>query len=578
MPTGRELAQRRDDRRVRDVAAAEAEAGALEHEHAVRAGAARELAHEPALADAGLARDDRQAGHAFGCAPQRRAQRRELGVTPDERAARDAPPAGGERAGARELGARRIRLGCGARRRREAWGRGRRRRGGGWRRAGRQAARRRGGGWRRAGRQDGRRRGPRRRAAERLRGLERELAGGRLARGRILRQRASEDRVERVQLRRDMRQLGRRGVQVRPHARCRRVALERHAAAEHPKQDAAEGVDVGRGADGVAADLLGRRVVGAADPLVGARRAVARRCQPRQAEVRQERAVAGADEDVRRLDVAVHEADRMCRAERVGDLREDRDDAPRRQALGRHKLAQVGPLDEAHRDERHAVAVAGVVDGDDVRVIEHRGDARLVLEAPPRLVVAEQRGRDDLQRDGPLQRQLRRAVDGPHAAAAGERVDAVAGEGRSDVQAGGERRGGGGDGGHAASVSAHPRRLCVGSVTRPVDPSQTLHAKRRAPITARRRPRISMAQRATFDPASLPAGAGIPAFHAQRSREIHYSTSVRMKRVTLMPTIATSHAAVTPIACRTFGSASSRCAMLLPEICVMSCTTPVESE
>jgi len=41
---------------------------------------------------------------------------------------------------------------------------------------------------------------------------------------------------------------------------------------------------------------------------------------------------------------------------------------------------------------------------------------------------------------------------------------------------------------------------------------QTLHPKRRAPITAMLRPRISMWQSHSFDPASLPGGAGIPAF------------------------------------------------------------------
>jgi hypothetical protein len=54
---------------------------------------------------------------------------------------------------------------------------------------------------------------------------------------------------------------------------------------------------------------------------------------------------------------------------------------------------------------------------------------------------------------------------------------------------------------------------------------QTLHSKRRAPITDHglrlRRPRISMWQSHTFDPASLPGGTGIPAFQAQRSRETH---------------------------------------------------------
>jgi len=50
---------------------------------------------------------------------------------------------------------------------------------------------------------------------------------------------------------------------------------------------------------------------------------------------------------------------------------------------------------------------------------------------------------------------------------------------------------------------------------------KTFHLKCRAPITAWRRPRISMWQSHTFDPASLPDGAGIPAFPAQRSEKTH---------------------------------------------------------
>jgi len=50
---------------------------------------------------------------------------------------------------------------------------------------------------------------------------------------------------------------------------------------------------------------------------------------------------------------------------------------------------------------------------------------------------------------------------------------------------------------------------------------QTFHLKCRAPITAWRRPRISMWQSHAFDPASWPDDAGIPAFPAQRSEKTH---------------------------------------------------------
>jgi hypothetical protein len=49
----------------------------------------------------------------------------------------------------------------------------------------------------------------------------------------------------------------------------------------------------------------------------------------------------------------------------------------------------------------------------------------------------------------------------------------------------------------------------------------TSHAKSRAPITVRRRPRPSKSQRDSFGSASLPDGAGIPGFHTQRHRKTH---------------------------------------------------------
>jgi hypothetical protein len=50
-------------------------------------------------------------------------------------------------------------------------------------------------------------------------------------------------------------------------------------------------------------------------------------------------------------------------------------------------------------------------------------------------------------------------------------------------------------------------------------PLTTPRTLTRAPITAMRRPRISMCQGHTFNPASLPGGAGIPAEGARRGEE-----------------------------------------------------------
>ena len=77
------------------------------------------------------------------------------------------------------------------------------------------------------------------------------------------------------------------------------------------------------------------------------------------------------DEDVAGLDVAMDEARRVRRVERGPDLPGDRERARRLEpAFAFEEGPQVGRLDVAHRDVQDAVGLAGVVDRDDVRVIE----------------------------------------------------------------------------------------------------------------------------------------------------------------------------------------------------------------
>jgi hypothetical protein len=84
------------------------------------------------------------------------------------------------------------------------------------------------------------------------------------------------------------------------------------------------------------------------------------------------------DKDVRRFHVAMHEALRVGRVERVGDLRHDRQRARRLQcALAPEERLEVGALDVAHRDEEPPVGLACLVDRHDIGVVEARRDARL---------------------------------------------------------------------------------------------------------------------------------------------------------------------------------------------------------
>ena len=99
--------------------------------------------------------------------------------------------------------------------------------------------------------------------------------------------------------------------------------------------------------------------------------------------------VVVVEQDVGRLDVAVHEAAPVRRVERAGDLAEQRQRARRaNEAVALEQRLQIAALDVAHRQEELPVLLAGLVDRDDVRVVERGGEPRLVEEAAAEALVA----------------------------------------------------------------------------------------------------------------------------------------------------------------------------------------------
>jgi hypothetical protein len=61
-------------------------------------------------------------------------------------------------------------------------------------------------------------------------------------------------------------------------------------------------------------------------------------------------------------------------------------------------------------------------------VVDRGGDLRLAHEAVAHRLVLEQAGRDDLEGDGAVERELRRLVDDAHATPPGHRVDPMTSE------------------------------------------------------------------------------------------------------------------------------------------------------
>jgi hypothetical protein len=98
---------------------------------------------------------------------------------------------------------------------------------------------------------------------------------------------------------------------------------------------------------------------------------------------------------------------------------------------------------EGHDEEDQPVALLHRMDGDDVRVRQPRRRARLAQEALARRRLGGQRRRQQLDRDGAVQRHVARQEDDAHAAAAELAVERVAaGDGGLEVEELG------GEGGH----------------------------------------------------------------------------------------------------------------------------------
>ena len=118
-----------------------------------------------------------------------------------------------------------------------------------------------------------------------------------------------------------------------------------------------------------------------------------------------------------------------------------------------HVRAQRAALDVLHRDVRRAVVLEVVVHGDDVRVAQRAGHARLAQEALRERRVRGVERAQLLERDEAVEVGLAREVDDRHAAAADLPQDLVAADGLHDVR-------------HSVSPSAVPagRQLAVVTV------------------------------------------------------------------------------------------------------------------
>jgi len=189
-----------------------------------------------------------------------------------------------------------------------------------------------------------------------------------------------------------------------------------------------------RSSSGSAAPVLGAHELRRAQDIAELRQPRRyQRGRPGQAKVGQLGQSVRAQEDVAGLDVAVDEVRRVGRGEAAADVGDD----PRGLAPGQGALAPQPGLCAAaghqlHDDVGPAVALADVVHGDDVGMVEPGRRPRLQEEPLERLVAGGWAARQDLDRHGALQPHVFAGVDGAHAAPAEPPRDAIPSQFRMD--------------------------------------------------------------------------------------------------------------------------------------------------
>ncbi len=137
----------------------------------------------------------------------------------------------------------------------------------------------------------------------------------------------------------------------------------------------------------------------------------------RDAEVRDLHRARFVEQQVLRLDVAMHDAVLVRVLQRLADRRHDGQRLLRREAARLHRLPQIHAIHELHEQVVKPARLPEIVDRDDVRMIERRERLGLVRETFGKLRIGHPLRREQLQRDQAAQRLLPRLIDHAHPAA-----------------------------------------------------------------------------------------------------------------------------------------------------------------
>jgi len=124
----------------------------------------------------------------------------------------------------------------------------------------------------------------------------------------------------------------------------------------------------------------------------------------------------------------MRDALQVCLVERVGDLCSDLQCLIERERTFFDPRGERLALEMRHHQVMSAIDAADVVDAADVRMVQSRDGARLALETGSQIGIAGDLGRQDLDRDRPIEPRVACAVDFTHPARADQRDDVVRAE------------------------------------------------------------------------------------------------------------------------------------------------------
>jgi hypothetical protein len=202
------------------------------------------------------------------------------------------------------------------------------------------------------------------------------------------------------------------------------VAAERWRAGHDLVKQARQRIHVHAVVGGPAEQPLRRDVVVRSEHPTGrcsgdAARIADRRGNPEVREVAVHARFTRLDQDIRRLDVPVHDSGGVCGIQRPCDLPHDLDGTLGRELTRRcHGFGEIVTLDQPHVEIESAVDLAEVVDGDDVGLGQPSSASALLEEALAKLLVRDELDAEPLECHGPLAACVVRPVDLAHTAPA----------------------------------------------------------------------------------------------------------------------------------------------------------------